>query len=179
MNKRLFVDMDGVLCEFNKNASIEEVATKGYFAKCVPQMSVISAIRSLLERFLLENKNTEVYILSSVFMDDHSVEDKNQWLDENGLLGINNEHRLFVPYGQSKSRYLYDTVGIGEDDFLLDDFSKNLHEWHGVGIKLYNGINGTKGTWTGYSVNARSSSEVIKNTIMGIMQFASLTQKTA
>ena len=37
---------------------------------------------------------------------------------------------------------------------LLDDFTPELKDWNGKAIKLYNGINGTKGTWHGYSVRA-------------------------
>ena len=163
--------MDGVLCFFNKDASIEEVATKGYFRKRFAQWSVVLDICSLLK-----DENIEGYILSSVFMDDHSIAEKNQWLDKHEI-DIDEDHRLFIPYGTSKSEFLRNSVGIRDDDFLLDDFSKNLHKWHGIGIKLYNDINGTKGTWTGYSVNAKSSSDVIKNTLLGIMQFASPTEK--
>ena len=170
MQKRLFVDMDGVLCEFNKDASIEEVASKGYFTKCKPQASVVEAVLSMLYE-----TDTEIFILSSVFSDNHSISDKNQWLDENGLYEIDDKHRLFVPYGTSKSEYLKEKVGSSPADFLLDDFSKNLHDWHGVGIKLYNGINGTKGTWSGYGVNARSSYSVLRNTLLGIMHYAKLS----
>lgn len=166
--KRLFVDMDGVLCRFNKDASIEEVASKGYFKRCEPQQSVINAVLRILHETY-----TEVFILSSVFADDHSVADKNWWLDEYGLSGIDDDHRLFVPYGMSKAVFLQESVGAGKNDFLLDDFSKNLHEWHGIGIKLLNGLNGTKGTWNGYNVSSRSSEDVIKNTLLGIMQYAS------
>lgn len=165
--KRLFVDMDGVLCKFNKEASIEEVAAEGYFTRCEPQQSVVNAVL----RILYESC-TEVFILSSVFSDNHSIPDKCRWLDEYGFSGIDDEHRLFVPYGTSKADYLKETVGAKNDDFLLDDFSKNLHEWHGIGIKLMNGINGTKGTWNGYNVSSRSTEEVIKNTLMGIMRYA-------
>lgn len=166
--KRLFVDMDGVLCKFNKDASIEEVASEGYFTKCEPQQSVINAVL----RILYES-HTEVFILSSVFADNHSIPEKNWWLDEYGFSEIDDEHRLFVPYGMSKADFLKETVGAEGNDFLLDDFSKNLHEWHGVGIKLMNGINGTKGTWNGYNVSSRCPEDVIKNTLMGIMQYAS------
>lgn len=47
-------------------------------------------------------------------------------------------------------------------------FRENLREWHGVAIKLMNGINGTKGTWCGYSVNGRAKPDVIRNTLLGI-----------
>ena len=167
MKKRLFVDMDGVLCIFNKEASIEELTSAGYFSNLLPQESVKDAIT-----LLLDEDNVEIFILSSVFQDDHSANEKADWLNSYGLEAIDESHRLFAPYGTSKSSYLEETVGLKKDDFLLDDFSKNLHEWHGTGIKLYNGINGTKGTWFGYSVHAKCSADIIANTLLGIMQYA-------
>ena len=60
-----------------------------------------------------------------------------------------------MPYGVPKLDYIIlreDTTNI-----LIDDFSKNLHEWekgkNNIGIKYYNGINGNHGTWKGNSIN--------------------------
>ena len=73
-------------------------------------------------------------------------------VDNNGLENIPS---IFVPYGVPKLDYIIlreDTTNI-----LIDDFSKNLHEWekgkNNIGIKYYNGINGNHGTWKGNSIN--------------------------
>lgn len=156
---RLFIDMDGVLCKWQDDKSIEEVATKGYFASLPQQENVVSAIKALVQM------GFEVFILSAVFIDNHSINDKNTWLN-NYLPEINMRHRIFVPYGERKSDYIPNPK---RDDFLVDDLSRNLHEWHGVGIKMLNGINGTKGTWTGFKVDARCNPETIWKTIAGIV----------
>lgn len=170
MKKRLFVDMDGVMCVFNKEASIEEVASPGYFRYVTPQINVIAMIIDICKD---HSDEIEVYSLSSVFFDGHSIPDKNIWMDSHRIGDyIPKERRFFVPYAMTKSEFIRERFGIREDDFLLDDFTKNLAEWHGVGIKLYNGYNGTKGTWNGYSISLKTGCVVMKNTLLGIMKYA-------
>lgn len=162
--RRLFIDMDGTLNQFEKGASLEEITSPGFFATRKPHFNLIEAINHL--------KKVELYILSSVFMDNHSIAEKNQWLNENQLQHIDIMHRIYVPYGVNKSEYLRVHYSLQPDDLLLDDFTQNLHQWHGVGIKLYNGINGTKGTWRGYSVHINATSKVLENSLRGIIHFA-------
>ena len=159
----LFVDMDGTLNYFEKASSLEEITSEGYFFSRSPIMTVVSAIR-----FLATKNPEKVCILSSVFQDNHSIPEKKAWL---AMYMPEIEKAIFVPYGTPKSEFIEDMLGrdLNKKDFLLDDFSKNLHEWTGTGIKLYNDINGTKGTWTGYSVHYNCSPEVIANTILGVM----------
>ena len=159
----IFVDMDGTLNYFDKSSSLEEIASEGYFSDRDPILNVVSAIR-----FLTSKDPNQVCILSSVFQDEHSIREKREWLARY-LPEISKA--IFVPYGRSKAEFVEGILGrnITHRDFLLDDFSKNLHEWTGTGIKLYNDINGTKGTWTGYSVHYNCSPEVIINTLTGIM----------
>lgn len=88
--------------------------------------------------------------MSSVFNDDHSISEKKEWLAKY-LPEIPEENQIFVPYGESKSDYILDK---SSEDVLLDDFTKNLNEWHRKAVKIYNGINGTKGTWKGYSIHS-------------------------
>lgn len=160
--RRLFVDMDGVLAKWNY-VSIETVTTPGYFLGLAPQTTVVKAIEALCSR-----NEFEVYILSSVFVDNHSISEKNQWLDKY-LPVIPEERRIFVPYGMRKTDAIENP---SSRDILIDDFTDNLRSWHGIGIKLMNGINGTKGTWHGYSVNGLAKSQCISKTIMGISMVA-------
>ena len=53
-----------------------------------------------------------------------------------GLQGI---PAVFVPYGEPKTAYVQT-----KDAILVDDYSKNLHEWEKSGregIKFFNGFN--------------------------------------
>ena len=63
-------------------------------------------------------------------------------------------------------------MSINKNWILIDDFSKNLHRWEaagGTGIKILNGINATKGTWTGYSIPSCLSSMNIADNIQLII----------
>ncbi len=156
------VDMDGTLTEF-EYVMPEIWMSKGYFRRRPPQNSVIKAVKLLLKL------GFDVKILSAVVDDDlgpERIREKNEWLDEY-LPEISKENRVFVPYGCNKSEY----IDVHEDDILLDDYSKNLHSWKGIGIKVKNGLNGTKGSWKGYEVSTRQTPAAIANTIASIASY--------
>ena len=152
MHKRLFVDIDGTLAEFKTVDTMETLFQKGYFYNLLPQDTVLNAVK----RILGENLNIEVYILSSYLSDSrYALHEKNLWLDRY-LPELDKEHRIFCPCGEDKRKYLTEHFGeITDNDFLLDDYSQNLHAWEppGRGIKLLNGINGNFGTWKGNSIS--------------------------
>ena len=139
--KRLFVDMDGTLCEFKAVTQLEQLYEKGYFERLKPQENVVDAVRQMCR-----SSNYEVYILSAVLTDSpYALDEKNGWLDRY-LPEIDDSHRIFTPCGQDKKDFIPD---ISPDDYLLDDYTKNLLNWEppAKGIKLLNGINDTHGTW--------------------------------
>lgn len=144
--KRLFIDMDGTLAVFTPVDTLETLYEKGYFASLPPHENVVEGIRQFLAQ---KDEDTEVYVMSSVLSDSaYALDEKQGWLDLH--LPEIEAHWLFPPCGVDKSRYV--PGGIKETDYLLDDYSKNLHSWQaagGTGIKLMNGINGTKGSWKG------------------------------
>lgn len=158
--KRLFVDMDGTLAEFCIVDTVEKLYEKGYFAQLTAHENVVDG----LKMFIKENPETEVFILSSVLTDSlYARNEKNAWLDRY-LPEIGEENRIFVPCGRQKSYFV--PGGVKESDILLDDYSKNLHEWPGEAIKLMNGINGNKGSWKGKRIDFQ-------------MQAAAFTEKLA
>lgn len=139
--KRIFVDMDGTLAEFRTVDTMETLYEKGYFANLPAHENVIEGLKT----FMKENPEVEVYILSSVLEDSpYAQNEKNAWLDQY-IPEIDAEHRIFSSCGSAKCEFV--PSGVKEGDILLDDYSKNLHEWPGDAIKLMNGINGTKGSW--------------------------------
>lgn len=146
--KRLFVDMDGTLAEFHPVDTMETLYEQGYFAQLAPHENVVNGIKT----FMKENPETEVFILSSVLTDSpYAQTEKNEWLDRY-LSEIGMENRIFVPCGSAKNEFV--PGGVRENDVLLDDYSKNLHEWPGQALKLMNGINGTKGSFQGKKISA-------------------------
>lgn len=159
MKKYLYVDMDGTLAQFQKKP-LEEITSKGYFRDLPVMVNVVKALRTMMK----ENDDVIIMILTSVFNDNHSISDKKCWLHE-VIPEITEEQMIFVPYGERKSDYVDQ-----KDSFLLDDFSKNLHEWEGIGIKVYNGINGNNGTWHGYSIHSDMEPEKLKKQLLGILR---------
>lgn len=141
--QRLFVDMDGTLAVFKPVDEMETLYEEGYFKTLAPQRNVVEAVRKIIK----EHPEIEVNILSAYLSDSqYALQEKNEWLDRY-LPEINQEHRVFVPCGTDKKEGIRD--GVRKTDFLLDDYTKNLHEWQppARGIKLLNGINHSRGTW--------------------------------
>lgn len=165
--KRLFVDMDGTLAVFTPVDTLETLYEQGYYANLAPHENVIQGVR----QFLQENEDTEVYIMSSVLADSpYALDEKNAWLDKY-LPEIDQDHRIYPPCGQSKAEYVPE--GIKETDFLLDDYSANLHQWEssgGCGIKLMNGINGSKGSWMGNRIEHRLTANHIKDCLEAVTE---------
>lgn len=161
MEKRvkIYIDMDGCIAKWNTEASIEETFEPGYFADLEPEESLIDAVKMLAQEY-------DVSILSAVYQDNHSEGDKISWLKKNGLGFLDT---IFVPYGESKQKYIdHEYTSI-----LIDDYSKNLEEWvmskNCYGIKYLNGINASKGQWTGFMLPGRMNSQALFITIKGLV----------
>lgn len=156
---KLYIDMDGCLAKWNTEASIEDTFEPGYFANLEPEESLIDAVKLLSEDY-------DVSILSAVYQDNHSAKDKLTWLKKNGLGYL---QAIFVPYGEAKQKY----IDQNYISILIDDYSKNLEEWvmskNCFGIKYLNGINSTKGQWTGFMVPGKMNSQALFRTIRGIV----------
>ncbi|SCY10496.1 hypothetical protein SAMN05660668_01447 [Pseudobutyrivibrio sp. AR14] len=124
-----------------------------------PDERLIDAVKMLSEEY-------DVSILSAVYQDNHSMDDKITWLNNNGLGHL---QRIFVPYGQPKQKYIDQEF----TSILIDDYSKNLEEWilakNCYGIKYLNGINATKGMWNGFMISSRMNPNAMCTTIKGIV----------
>lgn len=151
---RLFVDMDGTLAAWNPDATYQEhLLRRGYFRNLPAYTSVVQAIQHISRSC----SDIELYSLSSYITESpYALYEKNSWLEE-FIPEIHPKCRIFCDYGESKAETVYEKTGqFSCRDFLLDDYSLNLHDWQasgGQGIKLLNGINGTYGTWSGPTVS--------------------------
>lgn len=168
MKIKLFVDLDGTLAEWKSAASFEDLFVEGYFKTLATHENVVDAVK------LLWNQGMEVYVLSAYLTESkYALREKNQWVSEY-VSFIDAGHRLFVPQGISKPDYVSALVGDIDHSFmLLDDYSRNLHEWKaagGTGVKLLNGINGTKGTWQGNAVSRFSDANILAEAILSATQ---------
>ena len=157
---RLFVDMDGTLAKFNPVTKMETLYEKEYFSKLPPMWNMVLAVKNLVA-----SKDMEVFILSACLDSPYAREEKNQWLDEY-LPEIDNEHRIFCEYGKEKSLFISHHI---ESDVLLDDYTKNLNAWKGVGIKVLNGINDTNKSWKGERINSFCEPNILSYIIKNVM----------
>lgn len=161
---KVFIDMDGTLAKWQPEKTYNELKEKGYFATLPPMENMVEAINSMLS----EKQNIEYYILSAT-LNKSCKKDKLRWLKEN-VPNMLKKNCIFVPNGENKAAFVSQkfNMPINKNWILIDDFSKNLHRWEaagGTGIKILNGINGTKGTWTGYSISSCLSSMSIADNI--------------
>ncbi len=158
---RLFVDMDGTLAVFNQIDKLETLYEQGYFVNLTPQVNVVDAVRMVQAR-----DEIEVFVLSAVLTDSKYAQvEKNEWLNIY-LPEIDERHRIFVPCGEDKTMYVPDK--ILEEDVLLDDYTVNLNAWEppAKGLKLLNGINGTKGTWQKSRISIEHSADELADMIV-------------
>ena len=163
--QRLFVDMDGTLAEFKTVDTLETLYEKDYFINLKPNENVLGAIKQLIA-----DNDFDVYILSAYLTDSrYALEEKNAWLDKY-LPELPQEKRLFVPCGTDKSVAVPGL--IRPDDYLLDDYTKNLSEWEppAKGIKLINGINHTNVTWQGDKIQFTHAPEELSSMISDVMK---------
>lgn len=141
--KRVYIDMDGVLCEYRKDATVEDYQSDGYFTGLAPRPAMVSAVE-----YLLASGEADVFILSSVIpgRQAEATEEKNGWLDRHLPL-IDSSHRIFPLCGTDKAQAV---DGISGSDILFDDYSANLVLWHAAGgkaVKILNEVNGAGGTF--------------------------------
>lgn len=167
MKRKLFVDLDGTLAEWRQAASMEDLLQEGYFSSLLPHKSLVKAVRELVSR------GEEVYILSAYLTESKYAEnEKRQWCDR-WLPFLPAGHVLLVPTTTPKCECIESIFGkIDKNDFLLDDYSKNLHEWvaaGGSGIKYVNDVNWTKGTWQGCWVSNDMLADSIAHYIQRVM----------
>ncbi|MFV0599258.1 MAG: 5' nucleotidase, NT5C type [Bacteroidales bacterium] len=148
--KRIYIDMDGTVAQWNPTASFEELHEKGYFENLKPINTMVRSLQELSQR-----EDVELFILTSYLPESkYAKEEKKAWLDKN-MPFIREENKIYVKYGNDKSTYV--RGGVSENDYLIDDYTKNLEEWDrsgGSAIKVLNGINHTHGTWKGQKINA-------------------------
>ena len=165
--KRLFLDMDGMLAEYRTFVNEEQYLQKGYYISLSPHQNVVDAIKKVIA----QEPNIDVYTLSAYFdsPDAIAVEEKNAWLDKH-LPEIDINHRIYTLCGQPKQNFI--PGGITENDYLMDDYTKNLEMWEegkGKGIKLLNGINGRIGKWDGPKISYKKSPDEIAKSIIDVI----------
>lgn len=147
---RIFVDMDGTLAKWN-NVEFEQLFEEGYYRNLKPNIELVNEVNNLI------SQGEDVYILSAYLTEsDYAKKEKQEWVKQY-LPELQEDKKIFVPYGTNKAKYLKEHYSpITNQDYLIDDYTKNLLEWKefgGIGVKYLNGINHTRGTWRGLMIN--------------------------
>ncbi len=138
-------DFDGTLYEWDTTKSLEDVGNPDYPAKNQKQMwSVLYAAQRLNNDF-----PGIIRIASAVLNEDC----KNAKI-----------RRISADIGASVAERSIFTA-FGEDKVEKMNVKGNKR----VGIKVYNGINGNNGTWTGYSIHASADPEVCYKQLKAII----------
>lgn len=147
--KRIFLDMDGTLANFNVKNALQRFETeKGFFAN----LKAYKGIEEI-DKLILQNN---FYIISASPNSD-ADKDKMIWL-EKYLPNLKKEHILFCRLGENKADFIENKLKIKIDNncILLDDYTKNLTEWEkvgGKGIKRLTSIaNNKSGKWKGLAI---------------------------
>lgn len=139
---RLFFDMDGVLAKWEEGTPIEVVKAPGHFLGLKREPALIELANRMTLKY-------DTFSMSKHFVDEHSVSEKQIWLTKNGVK-IPFDNRIFVPYHENKSDYIPKKDNC--IDILFDDYTENLENWSGIGVKVLNGINSI-GSWTGQTLS--------------------------
>lgn len=173
MRTRIFFDMDGTLAEWkciqfqisseegfvNVEEKIYEILRRdGYYYNLKPYMEMVKAVNRLLKM----TNVAEVYILTCYIPDCQAQLDKLRWI-RRYLPVFPEDHILMVKDGEPKSMALED---LRPTDILVDDFTRNLLSWHGIGIKALNGINDTHKTFRGMRIRVDENPDKIVNQVL-------------
>lgn len=163
----IYFDMDGTLTIFNKNATMEEVFSPGYFKHLDPHKEMIWLAKKLYDQ------GFDVCILSKSSYE--SIIEKYEWLQKY-MPFIKKENIFFVPLDADKCNFV---PKIKSTDVLIDDYWKNLTEdkWNGVAIKCVTNINTKDPTLPWVELDSTPSKNLKMITWAMIRNFAIEAQK--
>lgn len=162
---KVFFDMDGTLNVWERGESFENVCAPGYMRDRIPLGSIVQLSN------LLQDAGVSVWIASSVLPYAHSVSDKDYWIEKH-CPWIPKAHRIYIPYGENKSKELAKYVQPG--DIIIDDYTKNLEDLQSINglicIKCVNGVNDTKHTWKGERISAFADPQLLCCFVLSLLK---------
>ena len=147
--KKIFLDLDGTLANFNVKDALERFETEIDFFKN------LSPYRNIGEIDKMAIKGN-VYIISASPNIRCDI-DKMLWVRKY-IPNLPIENIIICRIGENKAEIIKKRLGvdINKDTYLLDDYTKNLEEWEnagGVGIKRLTRIaDNSTGKWKGLAI---------------------------
>ncbi|MDH6367374.1 MULTISPECIES: hypothetical protein [unclassified Breznakia] len=176
MKRKWFFDMDGTLAAWNTVSSEEELYEKGYYRNLEPMLHVVRAMKEI-------SASDDVYILSSYLNDSpYALSEKKEWIEKYCSF-MKKENCIFVPNGENKAEMVcnvFNRQELGQDWILVDDYNKNLKEWHqasGIAIKILNGVNSARGEWLHDSVYYMQLKETVSKSLQNAVENQCKTQR--
>lgn len=169
MKQKIFVDMDGTLCEFRKGEPFEALFQKGYFESLKPFDNMVAFVKQLDQMILEGVIDADLYILTSVLKEARFARrEKINWLTThlNGVFTL--PKIVFVPYGKDKYRYASRYVDSG-NIVLIDDYNVNLKNWKNIAIKAVNDVNDTNKSWDGARINVFDNPDTILQQVLAVL----------
>lgn len=162
INDKYIFDMDGTLFEWIPQECLEILYEKGYYRS----LDSITNMQILINQLI--SYGYEVYVGSAYLSDSQYALDEKKFsiLKDYPEIGLKN--CIFCDYGKDKTQFVqkYFDSEINKKMYLIDDYSKNLFKFQkggGHGIKVMNGLNGTKGTWQGKKIDIISSKDIFND----------------
>jgi hypothetical protein len=132
--------MDGTIVDtYNTwKGKLEEFTEAGFFRNLpAKEDDVVLEMLNIVNSFEMAfNQNVEIHILSACPCEVAKI-DKAMWIQEHLGDVVKTENIHFMMVGENKAKSV---IGLNKYDFLIDDYGKNLKEWHeagGTSIKVY------------------------------------------
>ena len=146
----IFFDMDGVLSVYEPEAYAygKEIwldLDANYYRHRPPIQKTMAALKALIER-----DDTSVRVLTTLAHQGSAYlqhrADKLAWLSEHLELPQDRIERLvlFTKISKVETATTYLDRPLTRRDILIDDYNRNLYEWHesgGLALKFCNGLN--------------------------------------
>ena len=156
----IFLDMDGVLSVYEEDM-VKRMTDVNFFRD-----RKLYTNSRLLFSALKQTDGFHIYILSKTPQSAPTAyQDKMHWLKTH-FPEINKQNIYILPNNMEKGSFIAmqfpNCINV-----LFDDYTPNLIEWEKqganfIGVKVLNGINGKRGTWTGEKVNLDSFLDIQK-----------------
>ena len=172
--KKIFFDMDGVLAEYRKDCTENDMKKKGYFLSLKPEQNMVNA----LNRLALDSKELGIHVcvLTKVYPTQFkcSVREKLEWRDEYLPELFDSEFVMVNGETEEKSDVIKEVFDgeINSDCFLIDDYNYNLNEWRkngGSAVKYVNEINDKNRSFVGNRITHTMTEDEIYSYIVNMI----------
>lgn len=172
--KNIFIDMDGVLAEYKKDCTENDLMQKGYFESLHPEENMLKALSMLIENS--DKLGFRVCVLTKVYPSTfkYSVSEKQQWRDKYMPYLFDSEFIMVNGELEEKSDAIRAELGIDIDEgcILIDDYNHNLLEWSnngGTAVKYVNSINDKNHSFIGNRISYTMTPSDIYNTLISLL----------